>query len=91
VRWSPCTVIWPDRTKTALAELAARDPRLAARIVNAVDRYAATGQGDVVRLHGRSDYRLRVGSWRVIFDLDQSARRVVVTAVEPRREAYRRR
>jgi mRNA interferase RelE/StbE len=25
--------------------------------------------GDVKRLKGRSDYRLRVGDWRVIFDM----------------------
>jgi mRNA interferase RelE/StbE len=44
----------------------------------------------VIRLEGRPDYRLRVGTWRVVFDLDQAARRVIVTAVEPRRDVYRR-
>lgn len=33
-------------------------------------RYAVTGQGDVKALRGRDGYRLRIGSYRVIFDED---------------------
>ncbi len=33
-------------------------------------RYATTGQGDVKALRGRDGYRLRIGSYRVIFDED---------------------
>ena len=33
-------------------------------------RYAMTGQGDVKRLQGRDGFRLRIGSYRVIFDED---------------------
>ncbi len=32
--------------------------------------YALTGQGDVKALQGRDGYRLRIGSYRVIFDED---------------------
>ena len=35
-----------------------------------LNRYAMTGQGDVKALHGRNGYRLRLGSYRVIFDED---------------------
>jgi len=35
-------------------------------------RYAITGQGDVKALQGRDGYRLRIGSYRVIFDEDAS-------------------
>ncbi len=35
-------------------------------------RYAITGQGDVKSLQGRDGYRLRIGSYRVIFDEDAS-------------------
>jgi len=38
------------------------------------------------RLVGRDDYRLRVGDYRVIADLEPT--RIVVTAVKHRREAY---
>jgi mRNA interferase RelE/StbE len=33
-------------------------------------RYALTGHGDVKALQGRDGYRLRIGSYRVIFDED---------------------
>ena len=35
-----------------------------------LNRYAMTGQGDVKVLQGRDGYRLRIGSFRVIFDED---------------------
>jgi mRNA-degrading endonuclease RelE of RelBE toxin-antitoxin system len=35
-----------------------------------LNRYAMTGQGDVKALQGRDGYRLRIGSFRVIFDED---------------------
>lgn len=33
-------------------------------------RYAMSGQGNVKALQGRDGYRLRIGSYRVIFDED---------------------
>jgi mRNA interferase RelE/StbE len=62
---------------------------LAARILAALDRYAAAGHGDVIHLQGRPDYRLRIGTWRAVFHLDQAARRIVVLTLAPRRDVYR--
>jgi mRNA interferase RelE/StbE len=46
-------------------------PRMAREQVEAgLHRYAMTGQGDVKALQGRDGYRLRIGSYRVIFDED---------------------
>lgn len=46
-------------------------PRDAREQVEAgLHQYAMTGQGDVRALQGRSGYRLRIGSYRVIFDED---------------------
>ncbi len=36
-----------------------------------------------------SDWRVRVGSWRVIYEIDDEAREVRVMRVRHRREAYR--
>jgi mRNA interferase RelE/StbE len=72
-----------------LARLARRDPRLVARLRAALNRYAETGAGDVKPLEGMPGRRLRVGSWRVIFDLEPG--RVVVRAVDDRKDVYRRR
>ncbi len=46
----------------------ARDAR--EQVEAGLHRYALTGQGDVKALQGRDGYRLRIGSFRVIFDED---------------------
>ena len=72
----------------------ARLPRnLAARIAEKIEDVAADPYGDhpnVTRLKGRDGYRLRVGSWRIIYDLDDRRRRVTVLAVGSRGQVYRR-
>lgn len=40
------------------------------QVVSGLNRYAMTGQGDVKALQGRDGCRLRIGSYRVIFDED---------------------
>ena len=44
--------------------------------------------GDIKRLQGRHDYRLRIGGHRVIFEIDQSGTPIIVTItqVEKRNE-----
>jgi len=37
------------------------------------------------------EYRLRVGNWRVFYDIDEEAKAIVVLRVMHRREAYRSR
>jgi mRNA interferase RelE/StbE len=46
---------------------------------------------DHVPLHGElaGFYKLRVGDWRVIYEVDPARRTLVVHAVKHRREAYR--
>lgn len=58
------------------------------RIVTAIDRYAATGVGDVKRVQTRTDLRLRVGDWRVFFRRPNRST-IEIDAVLHRREAYR--
>ena len=42
-------------------------------------------------LSGMDGYRLRVGDWRVIFELDHEARALNVRAIRERGSAYQRR
>ncbi|HEX2017625.1 MAG TPA: hypothetical protein VGO17_01675 [Aurantimonas sp.] len=49
-------------------------------------RYAETGQGDVKKLSGREEYRMRIGVWRALFVLQND---MLVLRVAHRREAYR--
>lgn len=76
-------------TETSLDDMAALDKGIARRVKNAVERFAATGAGNVKRLQDIDppEYRLRVGDYRVRFELEKEIMRVL--RVRNRREAYR--
>ena len=80
------TVIWTDRAKD---ELRAIDQPTAMRILRAVARLSASGEGDVKCLQGVDPpvLRLRVGDYRVRFHEFDGA--LEITGVKHRREAYR--
>ena len=69
--------------------MAALDRNVATRIKEAVERFAETGAGNVLRLQGvnPAEYRLRVGDWRVRFA--QDAESIQILRVRHRRESYR--
>ena len=61
-------------------------PPVRERINAKLEDFAASGRGDVKKLKGRSEARLRVGDWRVIFYEEHGT--VIVVAVGHRREVY---
>ena len=80
-----------ELTPRARRELARTDPPVRRRIVAALERLTTDPPvGDLVKLTGREEWRLRVGDWRVRVFLDQTAKAVVVLRVLPRGRAYRR-
>lgn len=44
---------------------------------------------DLTKLQGRDGYRLRVGDWRVIYDLDNAVRVLAVEEIGPRGGIYK--
>jgi len=57
------------------------------RVLEAIERFAATGSGDVIPLKGLpGSFRLRAGAYRVIFELRGVD--LVVTKIGHRREVY---
>jgi mRNA interferase RelE/StbE len=73
---------------TARADLRRLDRDTAMRILLTLTRYAETGEGDVKRLIDREGLcRLRVGKWRVFFDLD-SPDIVRIHGIDNRGQAY---
>lgn len=76
------------RSKTR-RRLICRDKQIARRVQQAVERFAETGAGDVKKLRGISppEYRRRVSDYRIQFDMEGEAIRVL--SVRNRREAYR--
>jgi len=79
---------WKLRADKDLQRLPQRDQR---RIVEAVERYSRTSEGDVQKLTGMSpsEYRLRIGDYRVRFRFDTSARIMTILRVLPRDKAYK--
>lgn len=80
--------------RVALAQRADRDLRrldrgVASRVVDALQRLADEGAGDVTRLRGSDQLRLRVGDWRVRFRYDYPALTIEVLRILPRGRAYR--
>jgi len=80
VQWQP----------SALRDLSRLDRPNQERILEAVERLAHTGLGDVKLLRGKSpkEYRLRVGGWRVRFTRDDSAGYLAVLHVFRRGQGY---
>jgi mRNA interferase RelE/StbE len=44
---------------------------------------------NATKLQGRAGYRLRVGDWRVIYEIDKTEVVIIVLKIAPRGEVYR--
>jgi mRNA interferase RelE/StbE len=72
----------------ARADLRKLDRETAMRILLTLTRYGNTGEGDVKMLTDRDGlYRLRVGKWRLFFDL-VSPDTVRIHGIDNRGQAY---
>jgi len=58
------------------------------RVMRALDKLGQEPpQGDIRSLTGKDGYRLRVGSYRVLFDVMESS--IVVYSIAPRGQSYK--
>ncbi len=82
-------VVVDDRARKDLRRI---DPPTRKRILSAIARLAQSAElvGDVKRLRGSKEYRLRVGDWRVRFERGDRERTIVIVRVLPRGRAYDR-
>jgi mRNA interferase RelE/StbE len=79
-------------TKSASKALQRAPKHVIRRVRVKLDKIVADPYGDhpsVTKLRGRSGYRLRVGDWRVIYEIDDETVVVVVLAIGPRGDIYR--
>jgi mRNA interferase RelE/StbE len=74
-------------TKKALEELDSLPTLIAKRIVEKVERLARKEDIDIKRLTGLPYYRLRVGDYRVIFDLEKE--KITILCVKHRKNVYK--
>lgn len=77
-----------------VTKILARLPRnLVKRIIERIEDVAADpyqGRPNVTKLQGRDGYRLRMGDWRVIYDLDDGNQVMIVLVIGPRGQVYRK-
>lgn len=60
-----------------------------ARIVSRIESLSGEPRpAGCVRLSGREEYRVRQGTWRILYTIDDSERVVVVVKVGHRRDVY---
>lgn len=86
----PNSVFLSRRAEKFVGEL--RDAKLYARLRAAIDGLAQNARpSDCVKLAGEPDlYRIRVGDYRIIYQVNDLESRVLVLAIGHRREVYRR-
>lgn len=76
--------------RSANRELSRLPAAVVERIARALDRleHDPRPRGSQKLAGSESTYRLRVGDYRVIYEVDDEARSVVVTRVRHRKDAY---
>lgn len=86
-------MIWTIITlKKAEKTLAAISEPERSRLEKAIDQLSRGPYDcglDVRPLHGRPDWRLRLGRWRVLFRVDEGRITITVISVSPRGDAYK--
>jgi mRNA interferase RelE/StbE len=70
-----------------IADLPTGYPRLVSQHIDRLGEHPRPP--DAKRLRGRTDYSLRVGVYRILYEIDDEAQVVTVYRVKHRREAYR--
>ncbi len=81
----PLQIIWSEPAEKALRKL---DRPVAKRIYEAVGELAEQPLRNVARLANSPYYRLRVGDYRVIFDLQADRLRILIVKVGHRKNIY---
>jgi len=78
-------------TKDAAKSLRKMPRNMRESIENSLRDYAAApAQGrNVIKLEGRPGYRMRVGDWRILFEMDHGVLTILVLKIAPRGEVYK--
>jgi mRNA interferase RelE/StbE len=80
-------LITPDAIKT-LRRMPANTARLIRSKIDRLARDPMAPSPNATKLQGRDGYRLRVGDWRVIYELDHGRRTLTVLRIGPRGGVY---
>ena len=73
----------------ALKQLKKIEPKIQERIIAALEKIRIRPEAYVIKLVGYYVYKLRVGDYRVIMDIDNKKLHVLVLKVKHRRNVYK--
>lgn len=82
----PFEIIWSER---AIKELKKIDRFIAKRIFNAVTQLKEDPYHNIIKITNSPYYRLRVGDYRVILDIEKNQLRILVIKVGHRKGIYK--
>ena len=77
--------------RPAERDLKQLEPRVQTRVIQAIRVLAADPypRGCQKLAGSTADWRIRVGDYRIVYEIDKSARTITVTRIRHRREVYR--
>ena len=78
-----------EYSEESLFQLRGLDIPVAKRIVQKIESARSDPHKFFVRLVGRSEYKLRVGDYRVIADIEENRRVIIVRSLGHRRNIYK--
>ena len=76
-------------SEESLFQLRGLDVPVAKRIIRKIESTKGDPHRFFVRLVGRTEYKLRVGDYRVIVDIDENRRAIVVRSLGHRKKVYK--
>ena len=78
-------------TKGAIKALAKMPKNMKGQVVRRLEQYADDPKSvtSVIKLAGRSGYRMRIGGWRVLFKVKKQELLIIVIRNAVRGEAYK--
>jgi mRNA interferase RelE/StbE len=76
-------------SEESLFQLRGLDVPVAKRIIRKIESARSDPHRFFVRLVGRTEYKLRVGDYRVIVDIDENRRVIVVRSLGHRKNVYK--
>jgi mRNA interferase RelE/StbE len=83
-RWS--LIVAPEAIKR-LKKIPDPDRR---RLLGAIHALYSGPSGDIKPLKGRKEWRMRVGAWRVVMQIDEKAKIIDILSIGPRGDVYKK-
>ena len=82
-------IVVKQQARKKLQSLAKPDRLRIADKINQLGYNPDSPELDIKKLEGESGWRLRVGSWRVIFDRQDTVKIIAIERIKPRGDAYK--